>query len=152
NFFKLYRKLAGMTGTAMTEANEFWKIYKLDVIAVPTNKPLIRLNFPDMIYLYQKEKWEAIVGEIERMQKWDVVRKGDGTELVGTIRKETDEMLEIQVKDTGERVVCTPEETAEIERRGRPILVGTTDVEKSEKLSAMLKRRGIKHELLNAKP
>src|SRR5262245_47297236 len=151
-FFKLYKKLAGMTGTAMTEANEFWKIYKLDVIAIPTNKPLIRDNYPDMIYLYQKEKWEAIVEEIERINKWDVVRKGDGTELIGSIRRETDDMLEIQLRDSGQRVTVTPEETEAIERRGRPILVGTTDVDKSEKLSGMLKRRGIKHELLNAKP
>jgi preprotein translocase subunit SecA len=152
NFFKLYDKLAGMTGTAMTEANEFWKIYKLNVIAIPTNKPLIRTNHADMIYLYQKEKWEAIVDEIERIHKWDVVVKGDGTELIGAIRKESDEMLEIQLHDTNQRVTVTPGETASIERRGRPILVGTTDVDKSEKLSAMLKRRGIKHELLNAKP
>src|SRR5262249_55126139 len=122
------------------------------VIAIPTNKPLIRNNYPDMIYLYQKEKWESIVDEIERIHKWDVVRKGDGTELVGTIRKETDDMLEIQLRDTNQRVTATPEETEAIERRGRPMLVGTTDVDKSEKLSGMLKRRGIKHELLNAKP
>src|SRR5712691_7408028 len=67
NFFKLYKKLAGMTGTAMTEANEFWKIYKLDVVAIPTNKPLIRANFADLIYLTEKEKWDAIVTEIERI-------------------------------------------------------------------------------------
>src|SRR5438309_9905662 len=64
NFFKLYKKLAGMTGTAMTEASEFWKIYKLDVIAIPTNKPLIRVNFPDVIYRTEKEKWDAIVEEV----------------------------------------------------------------------------------------
>ena len=66
NFFKLYKKLAGMTGTAMTEANEFWKIYKLDVIAIPTNKPLIRINHPDVIYRTEKEKWKAVVEEIVR--------------------------------------------------------------------------------------
>jgi preprotein translocase subunit SecA len=105
NFFKLYKKISGMTGTAMTEANEFWKIYKLDVIAIPTNKALIRLNSPDLVYRTEKEKWKAIVEEI-----------------------------------------------VEIHDSGRPILVGTTDVEKSERLSEMLKRRGIDHELLNAKP
>jgi preprotein translocase subunit SecA len=105
NFFKLYRKLAGMTGTAMTEANEFWKIYKLDVVAVPTNKPLRRVNYPDLVYRTEREKWEAVVNEI-----------------------------------------------AEVHNSGRPVLIGTTDVAKSEKLSALLKRRGIKHELLNAKP
>ena len=62
NFFKLYKKLAGMTGTAMTEANEFWKIYKLEVIAIPTNKPLIRVNYPDVIFRTEKEKWKAVVG------------------------------------------------------------------------------------------
>lgn len=105
NYFKLYKKLAGMTGTAMTEASEFWKIYKLDVIAIPTNKPLIRLNHPDVIFRTEKEKWEAVVNEI-----------------------------------------------AEVHEEGRPMLIGTTDVDKSEKLSGLLKRRGIKHELLNAKP
>jgi preprotein translocase subunit SecA len=105
NYFKLYKKLAGMTGTAMTEANEFWKIYKLDVIAVPTNKPLIRINALDLIYRTEKEKWAAVVDEI-----------------------------------------------VDVHEQGRPILIGTTDVAKSEKLSDMLRRRGIKHELLNAKP
>jgi preprotein translocase subunit SecA len=105
NYFKLYKKLAGMTGTAMTEANEFWKIYKLDVIAVPTNKPLIRDDALDLIYRTEKEKWAAVVEEI-----------------------------------------------VDVNRGGRPILIGTTDVAKSEKLSDMLRRKGVKHELLNAKP
>ena len=105
NFFKLYKKLAGMTGTAMTEANEFWKIYHLEVIAIPTNKPLIRVNSADVIFRSEKEKWTAAV-----------------------------------------------EEVAEVHKAGRPILIGTVDVDKSLKLSEMLKRRGIKHELLNALP
>jgi len=105
NFFKLYKKLAGMTGTAMTEANEFWKIYKLDVIAIPTNKALIRVNSPDLIFRTEREKWDAVVTEI-----------------------------------------------SEVGKTGRPILIGTTDVSKSEKVSALLKRKGIKHELLNARP
>jgi preprotein translocase subunit SecA len=105
NFFKLYKKMAGMTGTAMTEADEFWKIYKLEVIAIPTNKPLIRINHPDVIFRTEQEKWKAAVEEI-----------------------------------------------VEVHRTGRPILVGTTDVAKSIKLSEMLKRRGVKHELLNALP
>ena len=84
NFFKLYKKLAGMTGTAMTEANEFWKIYKLEVIAIPTNKPLIRINHPDVIFRTEKEKWKAVVEEI-----------------------------------------------VEVHKTGRPILIGTTDVDKS---------------------
>ncbi len=105
NYFKLYRKLGGMTGTAMTEAGEFLKIYKLDVVAIPTNKPLKRVNSPDLVYLADKDKWDSIVTEI-----------------------------------------------VDVHNTGRPILIGTTDVAKSEKLSALLKRRGIKHELLNAKP
>ncbi len=105
NFFKLYKKLAGMTGTAMTEANEFWKIYKLDVVAIPTNRPLRRVSPRDLVYRTEKEKWDAVVNEI-----------------------------------------------SEVSKSGRPILIGTTDVAKSEKLSGLLKRRGIKHELLNAKP
>ncbi len=105
NFFKLYGKLAGMTGTAMTEANEFWKIYKLDVVAVPTNRALKRVTDPDLVYRTEPEKWKAVVEEI-----------------------------------------------ADVAKTGRPILIGTTDVAKSEKLSVLLKRRGVKHELLNAKP
>ncbi len=105
NFFKLYKKLAGMTGTAMTEADEFWKIYHLEVIAIPTNKPLVRVNHPDVIFRTEKEKWKAVVDEV-----------------------------------------------IEIHESGRPILIGTTDVDKSIKLSEMLKRRGIRHELLNALP
>jgi preprotein translocase subunit SecA len=105
NFFKLYKKLAGMTGTAMTEANEFWKIYKLNVVAIPTNKPLIRLNSADLIYRTEGEKWDAVVNEI-----------------------------------------------SETNKSGRPVLIGTTDVSKSEKLSNLLRRKGVKHELLNARP
>src|SRR5438128_180526 len=105
NYFKLYKKLAGMTGTAMTEANEFWKIYKLEVIAIPTNKPLVRINHPDLVFCTQKEKWEAVLEEVE-----------------------------------------------EVHKSGRPMLIGTTDVETSIKLSEKLKRRGIRHELLNALP
>jgi preprotein translocase subunit SecA len=105
NFCKLYRKVGGMTGTAMTEANEFWKIYKLDVVAVPTNRPLKRINYTDTVYKTVNEKWDAVVKEV-----------------------------------------------VEVHQSGRPILIGTTDVAKSEQLSAMLKRKGIKHELLNAKP
>jgi preprotein translocase subunit SecA len=105
NFFRMYKKLGGMTGTAMTEANEFWKIYKLDVIAIPTNKVMLRINQADKVFLTEEEKWDAILEEILK-----------------------------------------------VHATGRPILVGTTDVAKSEKLAAMLKRKGIKHELLNAKP
>ncbi|NBR04303.1 MAG: preprotein translocase subunit SecA [Planctomycetes bacterium] len=105
NFFKLYKKVCGMTGTAMTEADEFWKIYKLEVIAIPTNRPLIRKNHPDTVFRSEKEKWKAVV-----------------------------------------------EEVVEVHQTGRPILIGTTDVDKSIKLSDLLRRKGIKHELLNALP
>jgi preprotein translocase subunit SecA len=105
NFFRMYKKLGGMTGTAMTEANEFWKIYKLDVIAIPTNMVMRRVNHPDLVYRTDREKWDAIMKELETVHE-----------------------------------------------SGRPILVGTTDVAKSEKLAGLLKRRGIKFELLNAKP
>jgi preprotein translocase subunit SecA len=105
NFFKMYKKLSGMTGTAMTEADEFWKIYKLEVISIPTNKPNIRKDYPDVIFRTEKEKWKAAVDEV-----------------------------------------------IEVHKTGRPILIGTVDVDKSLKLSELLKKRGIKHELLNALP
>jgi len=152
NFFKLYKKLAGMTGTAMTEASEFWKIYKLDVIAIPTNKPLVRINFPDVIYLTEQEKWAAVVEEVERIYKYDVLHMKDDRVLIGSIRKETEEAVEFQDKDSNQRQTYKRDEIYAIDYKGRPILIGTTDVAKSEKLSAMLQRRGIKHELLNAKP
>ncbi|HEX5138030.1 MAG TPA: preprotein translocase subunit SecA [Planctomycetota bacterium] len=104
NFFRLYDKLAGMTGTAQTEAAEFHKIYSLDVLSVPTNRPLKRLSYDDRIYLTEKEKWRSVVEEIVRSH--------------GT---------------------------------GRPVLVGTTSIEANERLSAMLVKRGVQHEVLNAK-
>ncbi len=104
NYFRLYKKLAGMTGTAATEAAEFSKIYGLDVIVIPTNKPLRRENYPDVIFKTQKEKYDAIVDEILDMHQ-----------------------------------------------KGRPILVGTTSIEKSEYLGNLLKLRGVPHEVLNAK-
>jgi len=104
NFFRLYDKLSGMTGTAMTEEDEFKEIYKLDVVAVPTNKPVARIDHNDQIYRTEKGKFDAIINQIEECHK-----------------------------------------------KGQPILVGTISIEKSELLSAMLKRKGIKHEVLNAK-
>ncbi len=104
NYFRMYKKLAGMTGTADTEAVEFKKIYNLDVVVIPTNRPLIRTNYPDVIYKTEKEKFQAVVREIEELHK-----------------------------------------------KGRPVLVGTVSIEKSERLSQMLKRRGIPHHVLNAK-
>jgi preprotein translocase subunit SecA len=104
NYFKLYKKLAGMTGTAMTESEEFLKIYNLDVVAIPTNRPMQRINYPDNIYGTEKEKWDAVIAEI-----------------------------------------------AEVHATGRPTLVGTTSIELSEMLSNRLVRKGIKHNVLNAK-
>ena len=104
NYFRMYHKLAGMTGTAETEAGEFWDIYKLDVVVIPTNRPIARHDEEDMIYKTKREKYNAVINEIER--------------LVG---------------------------------EGRPVLVGTTSVEISELLSKLLLRRGIKHNVLNAK-
>ncbi|MBI2825608.1 MAG: SEC-C domain-containing protein [Planctomycetia bacterium] len=151
NFFKLYKKISGMTGTAMTEASEFWKIYNLDVIAIPTNKDLCRTNYPDVIYRTEREKYDAIVDEIERLHRWDVLELTDRTELVGTITKEQDDRVELERKDDRQREWIARDRIAAIHRRGRPILVGTVSIEKSERLSGMLNRRGVKHEVLNAK-
>lgn len=104
NYFRMYNKLAGMTGTADTEAEEFAKIYNLDVVIIPTHKPMIRIDYPDLIYKTEKSKFEAVVREIEECHK-----------------------------------------------KGQPVLVGTVSIEKSERLSQMLKRRGIPHSVLNAK-
>jgi preprotein translocase subunit SecA len=154
NYFKLYKKLAGMTGTAMTEANEFWKIYHLDVIAIPTNRPLIRINHSDVIYRTEKEKWAAAVEEIETVNRFDVLEMRDGSELAGTVVRETPETVEFQPRDgvARDRHPVPRDQILFVRRKGRPMLIGTTDVDKSIKLSDMLKRRGVKHELLNALP
>jgi preprotein translocase subunit SecA len=104
NYFRKYAKLSGMTGTAETEAAEFAQIYKLDVIAIPTNRPLKRIEEPDLVFRTEREKFEAIVGDILQQQS-----------------------------------------------SGRPTLVGTVSIEKSERLSGLLRKRGIKHVVLNAK-
>ena len=104
NYFRIYRKLSGMTGTAATEAEEFDKIYKLDVVSIPTNMPMIRDDTDDLVYRDQRTKYRAVVNKIE-----------------------------------------------ERHNAGQPILVGTTDIDKSEVLSDLLKRKGIPHEVLNAK-
>jgi preprotein translocase subunit SecA len=151
NFFKLYDKICGMTGTAMTEAAEFWKIYKLDVIAVPTNKPLRRVNHPDVIYRTEREKYTAIADEIERMHKWDVLVNQKDEEWLGRIIHETDETIEFEPSDSKERVTIQKKAIKEIERRGRPILVGTVSIERSELVSGLLEKRGVPHQVLNAK-
>ena len=104
NYFRLYKKLSGMTGTAMTESQEFNEIYNLDVVEIPTNKPMIREDYPDVVYKTEKAKYDAILTQVK-----------------------------------------------ECHEKGQPILVGTISIEKSELLSSILKRNGIKHEVLNAK-
>ncbi|ADD01820.1 preprotein translocase, SecA subunit [Thermoanaerobacter italicus Ab9] len=104
NYFRMYKKLAGMTGTAQTEEQEFRAIYGLDVVVIPTNKPMIRIDHPDVIYKTEEAKFRAVVEDI-----------------------------------------------VEHHKKGQPVLVGTISIEKSEKLSAMLKKRGIPHQVLNAK-
>src|SRR5437762_12586726 len=103
NYFRQYEKLAGMTGTAVTEAEEFHKIYGLDVVVIPTHRAMVRADSPDVIYKTEKSKFEAVIDEIVEMNKLN-----------------------------------------------RPVLVGTVSVEKSERLSKMLERRGVKHNVLNA--
>ena len=151
NFFKLYDRLAGMTGTAMTEASEFWKIYKLDVIAIPTNRPMRRLESPDFIFCTEEEKYAAIANDIERVHRWDVVVRSDGEEEYGLIAAEDDSEIVLKSRYGSEKISISKEQAARVERHGRPILVGTTSIEKSERLSNMLQRRGVNHEILNAK-
>ncbi|MGI8478190.1 MAG: preprotein translocase subunit SecA [Thermomicrobiales bacterium] len=104
NFFRMYEKLAGMTGTAKTESEEFLRIYNLDVVTIPTNQEMIRTDYPDLVFKTEQAKFDSVLAEIEKM-------KGEG----------------------------------------RPVLVGTTSIETSERLSEMLKRKGVEHEVLNAK-
>lgn len=151
NFFKLYDKIAGMTGTAMTEANEFWKIYKLDVIAIPTNRHMQRIEYADTIHLTENEKFAAVADDVERTTKLDTIDLKNGEELLGEIIKENDEELTIKLKGSSEKQVVKKSDITEIGRRGRPVLIGTVSIEKSEQLGAHLERRGIPHEVLNAK-
>jgi preprotein translocase subunit SecA len=152
NFFKLYDKICGMTGTAMTEAAEFWKIYKLDVIAVPTNKPLSRINNPDVIYRTDREKYAAIADEIERMNKWDAVTSLKGEQWLGRILRETENTIDFEAKGFRDEVqTIARDKIQSIERRGRPMLVGTVSIERSELISRLLEKRGIQHQVLNAK-
>ncbi|HZN33952.1 MAG TPA: SEC-C metal-binding domain-containing protein [Pirellulaceae bacterium] len=151
NFFKLYDKICGMTGTAMTEASEFWKIYELDVVAIPTNRKMQRKENPDVIYRTEHEKFIALADEIERLNRYDVLVMKDGEELWGTLHKELEDSVEFQKRESKQRDVIPKNKIAEIERKGRPALVGTVSIEKSERLSSLLDKRGIKHEVLNAK-
>ncbi len=151
NFFKLYKKVGGMTGTAMTEATEFWKIYKLDVIAIPPNRGMKRINHPDVIYRTEREKWVAVADEVERINRWDTVALTDGTWKIGRITKDLDGEIEFEPKGerTSERLPTA--KIKEIQRKGLPVLVGTVSIEKSERLSDLLSKRGVEHQVLNAK-
>ena len=151
NFFKLYDKICGMTGTAMTEAGEFWKIYKLDVISIPTNRVLKRINHPDVIYRSEHEKYEALADEIERLHKWDILINAKGEEYLGRILREDESSVEFQGKGERQIEVIYKDKIKEIHRAGRPILVGTVSIERSEMISRMLEQRGVPHEVLNAK-
>jgi preprotein translocase subunit SecA len=151
NFFKLYKKICGMTGTAMTEANEFWKVYKLDVISIPTNRAMERVNHPDVIFRSEREKYDAIAEEIERMHKWDILELAKGEELQGKILRETDETIEFQDRETRQKQTIPQDKIEAIERAGRPILVGTVSIERSEMIAKMLEQRGVPHQVLNAK-
>ncbi len=151
NFFKLYNKLSGMTGTAMTEANEFWKIYNLDVIAIPPNRTLERIEYPDVIYMTEKDKFKALAEDIERTSKWDVLVMKDGSELWGTIDSENDESIAFTPKGSKAKEQVPRSKVVDVERARRPVLVGTVSIEKSERLSSLLDMRGIQHQVLNAK-
>jgi preprotein translocase subunit SecA len=160
NFFKLYSKLSGMTGTAMTESGEFLKIYKLEVIAIPPNRGMQRINHPDVIYRTEREKWIAVADEVERINRWDAISLSDGSWRTGTIVSENEHELQFEPRpsttgDTsqkaGHRETIALDKVREMYRRGLPVLVGTVSIEKSEHLSALLDKRGVKHQVLNAK-
>ena len=150
NFFKLYKQICGMTGTAMTEANEFWKIYELDVVAIPTNRVMQRKSHPDVIYRSEREKYGALADEIERTVKWDVLVLKN-REIWCNISRETEEFIEYTAKGGKAKEQIDTSEVQSIERQGRPVLVGTVSIEKSERVARLLGERGIKHEVLNAK-
>ena len=151
NYFKLYDKICGMTGTAMTEASEFWKIYELDVIAIPTNRKMQRLEFPDTIFSAEKYEWHAVAEDIENTHKWDTLFLKSGEHLVGNIKSENEKSVVIASKKDGTEECIDLGKIEKLQYRGRPVLVGTVSIEKSELLSGLLNRRGIKHEVLNAK-
>ncbi len=151
NFFKQYGKLSGMTGTALTEAGEFWQIYKLDVVGVPTNREMQRIEFPDTIYGTEKEKFGALADEIERVNKHTTVELKNGDWFMGELVGENDSQVELKLAGKKETKTFTRDKIKHVQKPGRPILVGTVSIEKSERLSRQLEQRGIQHELLNAK-
>lgn len=151
NIFKMYSTLSGMTGTAMTEATEFLKIYGLDVVAIPTNRELERLEHADKIYMTEEHKYKALAYSVERAHKWDVLVHNKEEESWGIIKDEEDDHLNMVLKGEKKPTRFEMSEVKSIERKGRPVLIGTVSIEKSERLSALLERSGIKHDVLNAK-
>ena len=128
----------------------FMKIYKLDVVAIPTNRGLQRIEHPDLIYLTEKDKFKALAEEVERTHKWDVLKLKDD-ELWGIIESEDDEEVKIVLQGEKKSSSIPKSTILEIHRKGRPVLIGTVSIEKSERLASLLERRGIKHDVLNAK-
>jgi len=151
NFFKLYQKISGMTGTALTEAGEFWKIYKLDVIGVPTNREMQRLEHPDVIFRTDREKYVAVAEEIEQLHKFTTVTVKNGTQYVGTLTQEEEQSVTLELTENRQVEKISRDKITHIQEPGRPILVGTVSIEKSERLANLLNKRGVKHEVLNAK-
>lgn len=151
NFFKLYGKISGMTGTALTEAGEFWKIYKLDVIGVPTNREMQRLEHPDVIFRTEREKYVAIAEEIEQLSKFTTVTTKNGTQYIGKLIKSDDQAVTLELAENRQTENIPRDKITHIQEPGRPILVGTVSIEKSERLASLLNKRGVKHEVLNAK-
>jgi preprotein translocase subunit SecA len=135
----------------MTEATEFWKIYKLDVIAIPPNRGMKRLNHPDVIYRTEREKWVAVADEVERINRWDTLAMTDGSWKLGTILKTADGMHEFQPKGERTTEMVPVAKVKEVQHKGLPVLVGTVSIEKSERLSELLEKRGVDHQVLNAK-
>ncbi|BBO34862.1 preprotein translocase subunit SecA [Lacipirellula parvula] len=151
NFFKLYKKVSGMTGTALTEAGEFWKIYQLDVIGVPTNRGMQRIEHADVIYRTEKEKFVALAEEIERLNRHTTVQLKNGEFFIGKLKSEDEGAVTLELDETRKIETISRDRIASIQAPGRPILVGTVSIEKSERLSSLLNKRGVKHEVLNAK-
>jgi preprotein translocase subunit SecA len=151
NYFKLYDKICGMTGTAMTEAEEFNKIYQLNVVAIPTNRVLQRIAHPDVIYSSEAHKWTAIAEEVENYHQWDMVFLKNGEYYVGRLKEDNDTEVVIADKSDGQQYTIARNKVDKVQYKGRPVLVGTVSIEKSEIISHALDRRGIKHEVLNAK-
>jgi preprotein translocase subunit SecA len=151
NYFKLYKKISGMTGTALTEAREFWDIYKMNVVAIPTNRPMQRAEFRDVIYLEERYKFKAVADEVEQMNKWDTLIMNNGDEIIGKVETENKDTVILLAADTRKRETFNRSDIKQINVAGRPILVGTVSIEKSELISEYLDKRGIEHEVLNAK-